>query len=257
MAFLTTNPNPYILNLPSLQNVVNSASGSTASLSASLTNIQTYINTGNASVSINTLKTYNNTSYINVLNNLNLSNSAILMNGATSLTANTVNGTGYLAFQTSGVERGRFTTAGLGVGVASPQASVDVNGSELIRGSLYISTMGAPISPTLGNLYADGNLYANGTFYPSDIKLKQNVVPYISPGLPTPVRFEWKATGKADIGVIANEVAKIEPACVQSTPSGTLTVDYSKLTVLLLAEVQTLKTQVTALEAQVQTLLRQ
>lgn len=254
MAFITTNPSPYIINVPELQNVITSASGATAGLSNSITDILTYVNIANSSASFNTISAYN-TSYLSVTNNLNLCNAGIYMNGTSILTSNTLNGIPYIAFQTQGVERARLTSGGLGLQTVQPLAVLDVKGSALMRdGSIYISSMGAPLSSTIGNLYADGDLFAMGIKYPSDPVLKDNIRPYAYGGvLPQPVEFTWKRNGHRDIGVLATEIAAIEPVCVQRTHTGTATVDYPKLTVLCLAELHELRKKVTDLEARLNT----
>ena len=249
MSFLTTNPNPYILNLPAMTNVVTSATGTnnTASLSNSLNTVLNLLNTSNNTLSINTLKAYTGTS-LTFTNTLNLSNAPLTINGSNALTSNTISGRPYLAIQTSGVEQARFTSAGFGVGITSPLTRLDVGGDTLIRGNLYVSTMGVPVTSTIGNIYVDGSVYAGGFVYPSDPVLKDNVRPYAPSRLPDPVEFEWKSTGLRDIGVLATDVASIEPTCVQRSKNGTLAVDYPKLVVLCLAECRALRTRVAELE---------
>jgi hypothetical protein len=110
--------------------------------------------------------------------------------------------------------------------------------------------------PAAGNLYADGNLYAAGMVYPSDPVLKQNVRPYVPSRLPDPVEFEWRSTGLRDIGVMASDVAMIEPVCVQTGRTGTQSVDYPKLVVLCLAECKALRAKVTELEDEMARLLQ-
>jgi hypothetical protein len=94
-------------------------------------------------------------------------------------------------------------------------------------------------------------MFAPAFTVPSDGRLKTDVEPYTQKGFVEPVRFKWKAgdalSGKADIGVIAQNVWEVEPACVHSTSAGTLTVDYAKLVVLCLAELRDLRSTVQAL----------
>jgi hypothetical protein len=255
MSFLTTNPNQYILNLPAMTNVVSSATGanSTAALTDSLNSLTDLLNTTNNTLSINTLKAYNGTS-ITFTNTVNLSNVPLTINGYNALTSNTISGRPYLAVQTSGVEQARFTSAGFGVGVAAPLTRLDVGGDTLIRGNLYVSTMGVPVTSTIGNIYVDGTVYAGNVVYPSDPVLKDNVRPYAPSRLPEPVEFEWKSSGLRDIGVLATDVATIEPTCVQRAKNGTMAVDYPKLVVLCLAECRALRTKVSELEDEVRKL---
>jgi len=248
MSFLTTNPNPHILNLPTLQNVITSATGNSSALTAYTTDLQNYIDTSNSALKIDTIGLYTSSkSYITIKSGLNTSNTYYI-NGNTAVTSNAINGTGFLAFQVGSAEQARCTGGKFGVGTTAPLATLDVNGGALVRGSLYISTMGLPLSSTLGNLYADGDLFANGILYPSDPSLKTDIREYVSRGLPEPVRFRWKSDGEEDIGVLADDILRLEPACVQKTRNGTLTVDYPKLVVVCLAEIKALKARVATLE---------
>jgi hypothetical protein len=278
MAFITTNPSPFLINVPELQNVLTSATGnsnSTESLSNAIANLQTYFDTVNSQISIDTLGSFSQ-SAITFTSNINLSNSVIQFLGSNLLGSNTLNGpAGHLAFQVGGVEQGRFTTGGLnlntlngsngylafqvggaeqgrfttgGFAVATQNSGefvTDLSGGAVIRGPLYVSTVGLVI----GDIIASGDLTANGTLYPSDRRLKTNFAEYVSPGLPTPYRFDWRSSGRPDIGVIADEVRALEPTCVREGPDGHLTVDYPRLSVLLLAEVRALKDQVAELRA--------
>lgn len=273
MAFLTTNPSPFIINVPELQNVINSATGSSglASISNAVNDILTYINTANSQININTIGSSTSGS-ITFTSNINLSNSVINFLGSNLLGSNYLNGpANYIAFQINSVEQARLTTTGfginttapvsklhvnggtyissnLGVGVVNPMLAVDVNGGAIIRGSLYVSSIGTA-STLNGGIVASGNIYANGVFYPSDPILKKNIQIYNSPGLPTPVEYEWCESGARDIGVLANEIHIIEPACCVRAPNGNMTVDYAKLSVLLIAEIRDLKNQMSTVMA--------
>ena len=245
MSFLLTNPSPYILNLPSMTNVTNSATGGTSA--AYMNALSNIVNTTNNSINTNGLAAYSG-SNITVTITLLLSNVGVSFNGSNLLTSNTINGRPYLAFQVSGVEQARLTGTGLGVATVAPLAPLDVGGNALIRGNLYISTMGAAVTPLIGNLIADGDLYSRGALVPSDPSLKGNSRPYEVDRLPEAVEFTWNATGVRDVGVLATEVAAIEPACVKTAANGLLHVDYAKLVVLCLAECKALRSRVTDLE---------
>lgn len=250
MSFLTTSPNRFILGLPPITDVITSATGDGSTASAQLNSLLTLVNTSNASATLNTLSANSGTT-ITVKNNLNLSNSAILTNGVNLLSSNAINGVQHLAVQINGVESARYVMSGLGLGVTMPLGRLDVNGNEVVRGNLYISTMGQPLTPAIGNLYADGDLYANGVHYPSDPGLKRDFKTYKTDVMPEAYEFIWRSTGLRDIGVNAAELMEIEPACVQRRPDGLLSVDYPKLTVLCLAELRSLRTQVVALQSTV------
>lgn len=242
MSFITTNPNPFIINVPELQNVQTNASGLDA---AALNNVLSAFDVLNNAVNVNTIRAFDTNLPIAIASDLNLLNTSITFLGSNLLSSNAVNGpAGVLAMQVADVEYARLTPTGFGVNIDDPITSLDIGGSALVRGALYISTMGASPLSTLGNVYADGDIFATGIKYPSDPILKQNIRTYdVRPRLPTPVEFVWRSNQIRDIGVLADEIESIEPACVQRRSDGTLAVDYPKLTVLLLAEIHALKKQ--------------
>lgn len=247
MAFITTNPSPFLINVPELQNVLTSATGGTDATTA-IANLQSYINNANASV--NAIGSFN-TGSITVTNDLNLSNTNIQFLGTNLLTSNSINGlTSYLDFQVDSVTQARLTATGLGILTENPIAALDVNGNAIIHKTLYVSTFGTAPAAPLGDIYADGDMHAQAFLTPSDPLLKKDIKPYVLRGpLPNPVEFNWISNGVRDIGVLATDVEALEPACVQKTPAGTLTVNYQKLVVLLLAEVKVLKEQVRMLSS--------
>ena len=269
MSFLTTNPSPFLVNIPELTNVVTNASGQAANLQNSVDNILTYLDTTTGILSVNTITTNSGTT-VNMLNTLNLSNVPLQINGSNTLTSNSISGTPYLAFQVAGVEFARLATNAFGINTTTPAAflhvngnsilqsnvaigktsavaPLDVNGSAVIGGALYVSSFGVPAVAPLGDIYADGDVYARGNFYPSDPSLKTNITPYKVSRLPDPVSFDWIKSGARDIGVLATDIEEIEPACVK-TRDGIKTVDYAKLSVLCLAEIKALKERVHELE---------
>jgi hypothetical protein len=182
-------------------------------------------------------------SNVTMTGNLNLSNAGIYFNDRIGVTSNCINGTPYMAIKTANVEQARFTSNGFAIGNTVPQTPLDVTGAVLVRGSLYVSTMGVAFTSSRGCIYADGSVFGDGFYSPSDERLKTNVRLYEPRGLPEAVRFNWKSTGIEDIGVIAQNVAAIAPECVSSR-NGSLTVDYSKLVVLCLAEIFALKKEI-------------
>ena len=247
MATNTTDSGRFLLNLNSLNNVITSASGNGSAVTATLSNLQFLVNTSNYSMKMNTITPYSG-SNVNVTGNLNLSNSAIYFNSNLGLNSNTVNGASYLAFQTNGIERMRLNSNSVGINTKTPLTTLDVNGSELVRGNIYVSSMGMADMSTFGNIFADGSMFATGFYQPSDPALKTNILPYIPKGLPQPVEFTWKASGEQDIGVLADEVMSIEPSCVIQH-GATKHVDYAKLVVLCLAELHSLRSTVSTLVA--------
>lgn len=232
MSFLTTNPSPYLLNMPELQNVITSATGgnAVAALTVSVSDILNYVKPDTGAGAFNSIGTYNK-DYLYVTNNVNLSNSGLYINDAYVLGSNAVIGWPYLSVQANGYEKARFTETGLGINTVNPTALLDVSGNARIRDTLEVA----------------------GINYPSDPSLKRDIKPYVSNSIPHVYEFIWKANGQRDIGVMADEVAVIEPACVKQGAVG-LTVDYPKLVVLCLAEITALRTQVDELQLRVSSL---
>jgi hypothetical protein len=219
MASITTNPSPYLINIPELQNVLTSATGagSFTTLSNSVTDVLSLVNPTTGALSINTLNTISGTT-ITFRNDINLSNAAILWNGVNLLTSNTLSGTGRLSFQVDRQEKAYLTAD--------------------------------------GNLYVAGDVYANSVHYPSDARLKQSVRPYSAPPvLPTPVEFTWTSntprSGARDIGFLADDVLALEPACVQRDARGFLGIDYAKLVAVYAAEILRQREELSTLTARV------
>ena len=123
----------------------------------------------------------------------------------------------------------------------------------------------APISDvycridTSGNALFDGDVTAFSGDIASDIKLKKNVED-LNYGLKDvlnirPVSFDWKEkrNGKHDIGFIAQEIEKIIPEVVSevdtlNTEEKHKTVDYAKLTSVLIKAVQEQQEQINELK---------
>ena len=63
------------------------------------------------------------------------------------------------------------------------------------------------------------------------------------------VSFDWKATGKHDIGFIAEEVAAVVPEVVAFDDHGAQGVDYARLTTLLVEAIQEQQAQIEELRA--------
>ncbi|WPO97901.1 tail fiber domain-containing protein [Pseudomonas sp. HR96] len=86
----------------------------------------------------------------------------------------------------------------------------------------------------------------------SDESLKTNVVPLKSATEQLlkihGVTFEWKDGARKDIGVVAQDVAKVYPQLTR-TQDGLMQVDYNKLVAPLIESVRELNARIEALEA--------
>jgi hypothetical protein len=106
-----------------------------------------------------------------------------------------------------------------------------------------------------------GNISTNGSAVSynagSDYRLKENVIP-LKDGLDrlnklNPVQFDWKKSQETDEGFIAHEVQEIVPYVVKGEKDGEKiqTMDYGKLTPLLVKAIQEQQTQIEALQSEI------
>lgn len=139
------------------------------------------------------------------------------------------------------------------------------------NGKVGIGT-GAPTEAlhVVGNVQVDGNITATGTVtgsnIPSDSRLKTAVVPLA--GVLEKVEslqaisYQWNETAKRmgydparpQIGVIAQEVEAVFPELVTLGANGYRSVDYGRLSAVLLEAIKELKAQSEALKARVKAL---
>lgn len=210
MANVTWGQSPYLLNIPAVSNVTTSATGA-----GSIATLQTQMNS--------------------VLAMIDTTNKKIKTNSIANFSTTPIQVTNPINFAAGATGASTITT---------------VTGNYTIQsGNLYISSMGAAVTCSTGNIFCDGQVFANGTVCPSDPILKRDIRDYSSHGLPTPVRFNWKDSGKMDIGFLATDVATLVPEAVTVAPNGIRMVDYGKLVVTAIAEIQMLKARVAELEA--------
>ena len=107
----------------------------------------------------------------------------------------------------------------------------------------------------LGSITTDGSTVSYTSA--SDYRLKENIQP-MENGLNrlkqlNPVKFEWKGTGKQSEGFIAHEVDEIYSDCVEGEKDGERmqTLDYGKITPLLVKAIQEQQTQIDALQSEI------
>ena len=181
-----------------------------------------------------------------------------------------------LAFATNNTERMRIDTSGNllvnttntdptanrvdGINISSSAAIFSRSGAAWDLGKN--STSGVHISFYTDNGSARvgaGNISSNGstTAYntSSDGRLKD--VTGSARGLEVinelnPVSYNWKADGKADEGLIAQEVLDIVPNAVSGSEEDMYQMDYSKLVVHLVKAVKELSTEVDELKKQLE-----
>ena len=205
-------PNPYVLNLIGLQNVQSNTSGvnTTATLTNALCNLQQMVDFDTKTIYANNLSNFDTTP-LQVLTDLNLSNTNLYQNSNLVILPTTSNTAGN-------------TTLTDGTNTA------------------YVST---------GGLFVNGAVTATNFVTPSDSRLKMKIETLANSewaiGQLRGVRFEWRDTGSRDIGFIAQELEKVIPEAVVKR-SGELYVADDKVVPYLVESVKTLLERVNRLE---------
>jgi hypothetical protein len=152
------------------------------------------------------------------------------------------------------------TTATVGTSAAKLEILGDTGGGRCINTKTAITTSANAISFNNGNGQV-GSITTNGsaTAYntSSDARLKD--VTGEARGLEVinelnPVAYNWKADGKADEGLIAQEVLDIVPNAVSGSEEEMYQMDYSKLVVHLVAGMKEQQTLIESLTARITTL---
>ena len=153
------------------------------------------------------------------------------------------------------------TTGSVGIGTTSPFINTKL---DIVGGLLRLDQLAGG---------GDENLCRNSLFHTiatcsSSLRYKEFVQP-LRQGLQLiqrlhPVTFSWKAGGRADLGLIAEEVAKVEPLLTFKNDKGEIEgVKYPQLNVVLInavkeqqVQIETLKTANAALEARLRAVER-
>ena len=107
----------------------------------------------------------------------------------------------------------------------------------------------------IGSISHNGSVITYGGT--SDYRLKENVIT-LKDGLKrvkklNPIQFDWKRTGDTSEGFIAHEIQDIFPTAVTGEKDGEemQTVDYGKITPLLVKAIQEQQTQIDALQSEI------
>jgi len=128
-------------------------------------------------------------------------------------------------------------------GVNSPQANIGCSDDQLTYFCRYAGKVGIGTSTPSeklevdGNIHATGNITATGTCCSSDINLKKNIIPindasrilYAICGY----RFNWKDNDKADMGLIAQELATVAPELVITGKDDIKRINYNGVVAIL------------------------
>jgi hypothetical protein len=142
---------------------------------------------------------------------------------------------GVFQIDATGVAGGRFLVnevGFVGINTTSPARRLDVNGTVIIR----------QLGPTGSNQLCL-NAINEVASCSSSRRYKTNIVDYPS-GLNLlnrlrPVTFDWKDSGMHDLGLVAEEVAEVEPLLVTHNDKGQIEgVKYDRVSVILLNAVK-------------------
>lgn len=159
---------------------------------------------------------------------------------------------------------GRTAMEGLDINPSGGGASsISMNASEMnftVTGGKI--TMYRPSSPTTGfTLDVNGNIKGEAFFYDSDRQLKTNILSLDSTDSLSKilnlqgVSFSWKANGRKDVGLIAQDVEKVFPDLVSTDKeTGLKSVEYGNLIAPLIEAVKAQQGEIDALKKEVEAL---
>lgn len=167
-----------------------------------------------------------------------------------------------LEFQVANEDNEFFSWVNAGVekmtlksGILDVSEGITINGKDISlndhnHDTLYLALIGGTIS---GNVIINGTMSATEIIETSSIRFKENVKPiehaYEIISKLQGVTYNWKETGKEDIGFIAEEVDKILPQLVDKNEDGIVNgMNYSKLTALLVEVVKNQQKQIDELK---------
>ncbi len=159
-------------------------------------------------------------------------------------------GVGAFQIDASGVGGGRFQVSengNVGIGTNAPADKLDVNG--VLRLGALGSSGGTTLCRNLSNQISNCS---------SSLRYKRNIAA-LHTGLSLihqlrPVTFDWKQGGEHDLGLVAEEVAKVEPLLVTRNDKGEIEgVKYDRISVVLLNAVKEQQLQIATQQTQNET----
>ncbi len=224
-----------VLNIVELQNVVTSASGLTpvSYLSNQVANIQQMVDYDRKQINVNAISNFSE-SPIQVYSALNLCNVSLSYNGDIFAGSNA-------AAATAASELGTSTTGYLSLGFSTG------TGLAFVQGPVSTFIIGSDSNATFS-----GTVTAAGFVTASDSRLKRNTRPITDYetilSAVDAVRFQWSASGKGDVGVIAQSLLPVLPEAVFEDTDGYYKVEYAKLIPVLIQSVKALQERVSVLE---------
>ena len=164
---------------------------------------------------------------------------------ATGGTVASFGGNGAFQIDAPGLPGGRLAVdeaGNMGLGTGAPFDRLDV------RGTIRVSSLA---SQGITALCRNASNQIAGCS--SSIRYKHNIEPF-APGLDlltrlNPVTFDWKSTEERDLGLVAEDVAKIEPLLVTHNEKGEVEgVKYDRVGVVLLNAIKEQQVQIESLK---------
>ncbi len=137
-------------------------------------------------------------------------------------------------------------------GTTTVASNIQSSGTDLLLGAtsgwIYFRPAGVGSSTGQGYLNSSGVFVGADFSATSDIRLKHNIRPLTLRGDLTPVLYNRTGTVVDEIGFIAQDVQKLYPELVTEDADGYLSISYSKITAILMAEIINLKDRIRKLE---------
>jgi hypothetical protein len=257
---MTSGASNFLLNIVELQNVQTSASGLTpvATLSNTVSQLQEMLIYGEKRLAVNTISKFSQ-SPIQVLDSMNFASNATLslnqvaLGTSGSAALGQVSSIGYISSLTNYFSTSVGTDTAIQFQVGNPSVypmNFLANGTTRITGPLTLTGTAVPV---LGHYLTCMDGAGTAEWQPpgsvSDARRKTNIRPIegaseILEGI-RGVRFEW-LTGRSDVGVVAQEVARVLPEAVHG--GDPFVVEYIKIIPVLIEVVKELRARVAYLE---------
>ncbi|VVB83410.1 Chaperone of endosialidase [uncultured archaeon] len=150
----------------------------------------------------------------------------------------------------------------MAAGASTSQSAYDIGGNHIAGQTIYsyskmcVGNSNGDCSGTgtgTGTLLTSTSVSSGSFLYTSDKSLKTNIVP-ISNALEklqqlNGVSFNWKATGRADDGLIAQDVEKDFPELVSTDSAGLKSVEYGNLVGVLVEAIKEQQKQIDELKS--------
>jgi len=246
---MATNASPFIVNIVDLQNIATGISGTSkdsqlAQAQSDIANLQQIVDFQGRSISVDTINSFTQGKTIDVMANLNLSNASLYSNSnaITLTTGKTI---------ASNVSLSTIGGSSTHVSVNNLANTI----SFVTAGTQSFQMNSTRVAYFTNDVHIQGTVYVNGIINSSDKELKTNFVPFSRPLAHIlqlqPYQFIWKATGKPDIGFVAQDVEAILPELTERDPTGSIGIAYSRFIPLLLEGIRGLNNTVEQLKRKV------